>query len=321
MLQEKEQLRDMALAREAEERAMREAARRQDEEMERQRMAEKLLEREAQAQNDMRRMDRYGHLQYNDPGQRAPPQHQQLPPQPGHPPPAPPERRSSYDIANQHNLRSGPTGMPPGPYEVPPNAPQTPRSLNNSALRQAETPSSAKKSVSFDSNLATEISDIQPYGSTSTENSLYQQQQQQGQRPQSDQVYVYRGSSSGSSTSDPPPTPFQRPNYGQGTPSHNNEVFDQRTPTNQGPESTLVPGPTPGVVGAQEVYRDPRDRIAAQKANNQGNRNPGPERMSFRDKMSMFAKEAGEQYTPKEKQKTSRAQRVIEVDLNGQSVA
>ena len=72
---------------------------------------------------------------------------------------------------------------------------------------------------------------------------------------------------------------------------------------------------TPGVVGAQEVYRDPRDRIARQKA---ADKQPGavPERMSFRDKMKMFATEIGEN-TPVERPKISKAQREIETNLNG----
>jgi hypothetical protein len=38
--------------------------------------------------------------------------------------------------------------------------------------------------------------------------------------------------------------------------------------------------------------------------------------MSFRDKMKMFASEAGEN-TPKERPKVSRAQRAIETSING----
>ena len=93
-----------------------------------------------------------------------------------------------------------------------------------------------------------------------------------------------------------------------------------RTPENQSTASaTLVPGPTPGVVGAQEVYNDPRERIAAQKAAAGGNNSlqPNADRMSFRDKMKMFAAEAGEN-TPKERPKISRAQRQIENIMNGQ---
>ena len=99
------------------------------------------------------------------------------------------------------------------------------------------------------------------------------------------------------------------------TPNTPNDMYGGRTPDNQEPPS-LVVGATPGVVGAQEVYRDPRDRIAAQRRqHNQGG--SIPERMSFRDKMKMFAAEAGEQNTPKERAKISRAQREIETSING----
>ena len=55
------------------------------------------------------------------------------------------------------------------------------------------------------------------------------------------------------------------------------------------------------MIGAQEVYRDPRDRIMASKAGaGPGGMAPmtgqrlAPDRMSFRDKMSMYTSEAGE---------------------------
>ena len=39
---------------------------------------------------------------------------------------------------------------------------------------------------------------------------------------------------------------------------------------------------------------------------------PVPEKLTFKEKMKMFAKETGESDTPKDKMKTSRAQRDIE---------
>jgi len=80
-------------------------------------------------------------------------------------------------------------------------------------------------------------------------------------------------------------------------------------------------GDTPGVVGAQEVYRDPRDRMLAAKQN--GGAGGGPvggitpntmDRLSFRDKMKLFASEIGDS-TPEERNKTSRAQQRIEAQL------
>lgn len=71
---------------------------------------------------------------------------------------------------------------------------------------------------------------------------------------------------------------------------------------------------TPGVIGAQEVYRDPRQRRLAEKQQQQQQRNTDavPEKLSFKEKMKMFALESGEDNTPKDKLKISRAQRDID---------
>ncbi|XP_060518746.1 uncharacterized protein LOC132697342 isoform X2 [Cylas formicarius] len=82
------------------------------------------------------------------------------------------------------------------------------------------------------------------------------------------------------------------------------------TPTDASP-GTLTS--TPGVIGAQEVYRDPRARrLAEQQQKNQNQTTPVPEKLSFKEKMKMFAMETGEQGTPKDKSKISRAQRDID---------
>ncbi|XP_054718595.1 afadin-like isoform X2 [Uloborus diversus] len=95
-----------------------------------------------------------------------------------------------------------------------------------------------------------------------------------------------------------------------------NEVL--ATPHNSQNLNTYNPGSTPGVIGTQEVYRDPRQRIEAERNHQVGTpRNPGPEKLTFKEKMKMFAQEVGEPETPKDKVKTSRAQREIEVNLNG----
>lgn len=243
--------------------------------------------------------------------------------------PAPPERRSSYDVANQHGFRSSGHGaITPEGYTWEGGRPSP---ANASSMRQLDsTPGGTKKSVSFHDNIATEIHEAAPYGSTSSETSYqtsrdstssYNRDSGSYNRDSTgsynrDSTSSYNRESTGSYQS-----PFQRPNYGPSTPTNRgaDEVFDTRTPENQSipASATLVPGPTPGVVGAQEVYLDPRDRIAAQKAATGNASNPNAERMSFRDKMKMFAAEAGEN-TPKEKPKISRAQRQIESIMNGQ---
>uniref|UniRef100_A0A182V6Y7 PDZ domain-containing protein n=1 Tax=Anopheles merus TaxID=30066 RepID=A0A182V6Y7_ANOME len=68
---------------------------------------------------------------------------------------------------------------------------------------------------------------------------------------------------------------------------------------------------TPGVIGAQEVYRDPRTRRLAEQQQKQKS-DAVPEKLSFKEKMKMFALESGENNTPKDKLKISRAQRDID---------
>lgn len=81
------------------------------------------------------------------------------------------------------------------------------------------------------------------------------------------------------------------------------------TPTEAG---TGVSTATPGVIGAQEVYRDPRARRLAEQAQQKTSQTPVPEKLSFKEKMKMFAMETGESGTPKDKSKISRAQREID---------
>lgn len=79
------------------------------------------------------------------------------------------------------------------------------------------------------------------------------------------------------------------------------------TPTDSAGVSTA----TPGVIGAQEVYKDPRAKRLAEQAQ-QKMAAPIPEKLSFKEKMKMFAMETGESGTPKDKSKISRAQRDID---------
>ncbi|GAB0100153.1 afadin [Sergentomyia squamirostris] len=86
-----------------------------------------------------------------------------------------------------------------------------------------------------------------------------------------------------------------------------------QTPTTPENESWNSPiQQTPGVIGAQEVYRDPRTRRLAEQQKNQKINETVPEKLSFKEKMKMFALESGENQTPKDKLKISRAQRDID---------
>ncbi|XP_013177588.1 PREDICTED: afadin-like [Papilio xuthus] len=69
---------------------------------------------------------------------------------------------------------------------------------------------------------------------------------------------------------------------------------------------------TPGVIGAQEVYRDPRARRLAEQ---QARAAPAavPETLSFKEKMKMFALEAGDRSTPKDKRFIKREDQACDV--------
>ena len=80
------------------------------------------------------------------------------------------------------------------------------------------------------------------------------------------------------------------------------------------PPQPLVGGAVnPRVVGAQEVYRDPRDKLLGQKVQNDTTTSgPDPDKLTFKEKMKRFALEAGEGQTPPHKAKASNAQRKLE---------
>jgi afadin len=67
------------------------------------------------------------------------------------------------------------------------------------------------------------------------------------------------------------------------------------------------------VIGTQEVYRDPRSRRLAQEQERKisGPKQPDGAKLSFQEKMKLFAQEAGEK-TPRDKAKISKAQREID---------
>ncbi|KOC65895.1 hypothetical protein WH47_12694, partial [Habropoda laboriosa] len=92
------------------------------------------------------------------------------------------------------------------------------------------------------------------------------------------------------------------------------EILLASPKTPEGPTGIPITGSTPGVIGAQEVYKDPRQRRLAEKQKQQQNSQVGhvPEKLSFKEKMKMFAMETGEDGTPRDKVKISRAQREID---------
>ena len=226
--------------------------------------------------------------------------------------PPPPERKSSYDVYNKSgtgsNLSSAAAGLydgqntskfpsAPGPawsYQPPPGQQPPPQlDMNNSP---------SKKSVSFNQDPVSEVR-VQRRFTESISSDTSFQPQSPGTPQQDTPFQAYMPSNNGP----PPPTSQYNP---ANTGANNNN--NQRTPEPKGHPPQFVTGDTPGVVGAQEVYRDPRDRMLAAK---RGTTPPqSVERMSFRDKMKMFATEIGEQ-TPPDKSKSSLVQQRIESQL------
>merc|ERR1712181_116044 len=72
-------------------------------------------------------------------------------------------------------------------------------------------------------------------------------------------------------------------------------------------------GHTPSVIGTQEVYRDPRQRMLHEKQEKKlsTERPPDGAKLSFKEKMKLFAQEVGDN-TPRDKAKISKAQREID---------
>ena len=149
----------------------------------------------------------------------------------------------------------------------------------NAPFRGSAAPVGVKKNVLFPSN-----------GRANPNPALYQHPQQTG-------GYIYtdsRGSTDAFA-------------------SDNNDVFiDPRTPESNYRRN--FESVTPGVVGSQEIYLDPRDRFAKSNRSNDDNFQRVPDRMSFHDKMRHFASEAGEGM-PIERPKISRAQQRLEEEL------
>lgn len=207
--------------------------------------------------------------------------------------PPPPARGSSYEAANRSN-NGGPNG-----YETAnrsnsgvPNSYNDYRNTSSTARVPPEPP--FKKSVKFNTQLETQIN-------------TYNEEQARGQS-----VSSYRSSASDPQSPISPGVnsqPLDKNSNAFVTPPQQNHI-DQKYRTTE---------TTPTVIGAQEVYRDPRSRINAQKDSHLAPPNKkGQEKMSFRDKMKFFAHEAGED-TPKYKPKASKTLRNIESQLhNGQ---
>ncbi|XP_056016214.1 afadin-like isoform X4 [Ostrea edulis] len=289
---ERERLRELEAQREQEEARLRAEARQRQEEhqrreveaRERERREQEKRDQELRVREEAQRLEAL-RLQSQPPGYNQ--QYANLPAHTQYGVPAPPMRGSSYDVhvMNRQNDRN-------------PEMQNGFRNMNNNNPNYRNMPETvAKKSVSFNTQLETRNtysvgseSDRTPYASQSS----------------------YRSSTSDQND---PHSPYGQPS----TPDHApDNVFDHSNTPQQNHVSYKTTEITPTVVGSQEVYRDPRSRIMAQKEAQGGNaftKKSTSDRMSFRDKMKFFAQEAGEN-TPKEKPKASKTLRNIESQLH-----
>ncbi|KAK3098166.1 hypothetical protein FSP39_016827 [Pinctada imbricata] len=301
---EKERLREIEAQKEREEAAARAEIRRREEEFQRQQMEQRERERreqerEIRVNEERKRLDAMS--QGYQPYANLPATQSQY----GAPPP--PQRGSSYDITNNTSMgRSAPNfgrndlhqnnmnSMNNGFRNGGPNA-------NSSMKMQENSVFVPKKSVSFNTQLE-------------TRNTYSVGSESRGSQSS------YRTNSVSSDQNE-----ASSPNVHNSFPQTNNVNDSVFTSTNSTPQQNHVQyrtsEGTPNVVGAQEVYRDPRNRIQAQREAQDKNvikKSGNADRMSFRDKMKFFAQEAGEG-TPKDKSRVSKTLRDIESQLhNGQ---
>ncbi|KAF1768990.1 hypothetical protein GCK72_000803 [Caenorhabditis remanei] len=74
---------------------------------------------------------------------------------------------------------------------------------------------------------------------------------------------------------------------------------------------------SPGIVGTNEIYRDPRQRrLNELQDRNRNENNSDGAKLDFRDKQRLFARQIGEDSIPRQRMDVSSAQRLIETDLN-----
>ncbi|XP_014097984.2 afadin isoform X2 [Bactrocera oleae] len=264
------------------------------------------------------------------------------------PPPPPPERNSSYLIMSQQKLRNSSIGLLKTATSnsadlLNQNQNQSlvkkANMLNNNAIINnnnnnnnniLNTPTSAAAAVNSNNMTQMSTPELSPSGylsSSSSSNMLLRDNKRVSFHDEENNYMggsqLYAASGTGSSAD------MYAANVDNQMPldldailedrNHRARMFDntvlETMPTS--PDSVLwntTVQSTPGVIGAQEVYRDPRQRRLAEKQQQQQQRNTEavPEKLSFKEKMKMFALESGEDNTPKDKLKISRAQRDID---------
>ncbi|XP_012937979.1 afadin [Aplysia californica] len=230
--------------------------------------------------------------------------------------PPPPERKSSYDTFSQHQQRASFRNSNSQEFPPPPplsagggsmSTASSSASLPSAMKNWQEPPAPAKKSVSFNTQMNTYKERTPSHSVSSYKSPTGSQSSDQGIPPPNFHNMENSEVFDSSNLPSPPPPLVNSTGSGVGMEGNSNTAVYNSTNSS-----------TPNVIGAQEVYRDPRSRIEARMASQSTSRaSPGTDRMSFREKMKYFAQEAGED-TIKYKPKASKTLRSIESKLNGQ---
>ncbi|CDO41086.1 Afadin [Caenorhabditis elegans] len=99
------------------------------------------------------------------------------------------------------------------------------------------------------------------------------------------------------------------------------EVVQYQTPTSGANHAFFDDVPvldSPGIVGTNEIYRDPRQRrLNELQDRNRSSENGAADgaKLGFRDKQRLFARQIGEDTAPRQRMNESSAQRLIETDI------
>lgn len=182
--------------------------------------------------------------------------------------------------------------------EVPPPLPKSPPPLDPAAPPAVMQHPPSNRSIAFRSHL------MQPTSAVPVDDARHQAYPSAGLRPNGDLNGGYVQSAGPVpakkvvSWNDAPSQPVAMPsspdvltNGGNSSSGITLEDIDEvlGSSAEQDEPSALIPN-TPNVIGSQEVYRDPRERMMQEKMKNKPQVTAqGPEKLSFKEKMQMFA--------------------------------
>ncbi|RZF35618.1 hypothetical protein LSTR_LSTR005146 [Laodelphax striatellus] len=256
--------------------------------------------------NHMKREMRLDNLIVNTPNGFAsgssPPQQRldSLLGQQGSSPPQPPERGSSFAIMSQSQL---------GSMRSPVSSSQSQNTLHNNN----NTPTQQIVNNNNNNINASQLTTPQTTNSVGTAKRVSFQDTTPTVVHSANHTPSSTSSGTPSSNSNSMSTPSTLDNIREDPNNFINEA-ESMLASPKSPDTPGYTGNTPGVIGAQEVYKDPRQRRLQEQHQKLMSNKVGtvPEKLSFKEKMKMFAMETGEEGTPRDKVKISRAQRDID---------